>query len=81
MEIKKDPQVDLEPRKTTYWLTGLAGILAILFIAFEWTNVTHQTKSLGFGDAVIEEEEEIVMTVQNNTPPPPPPPPMPDVIE
>ena len=64
MEIKKDPQVDLEPRKTTYWLTGLAGILAILFIAFEWTNVTHQTKSLGFGDAVIEEEEEDNATVE-----------------
>ena len=80
MEIKKDPQADLEPRKTTYWLTGLAGILAILFIAFEFTNVTRQTK-VTFDQGEIEEEEEIVMTVQNNTPPPPPPPPMPDVIE
>ena len=80
MEIKKDPQADLEPRKTTYWLTGLAGILAILFIAFEWTNVTHQTK-VTFDQGVLEEEEEIVMTVQNTPPPPPPPPPMPDVIE
>lgn len=81
MEIKKDPQVDLEPRKTTYALTGLVGILAILFIAFEWTNATYRKSTLGMNDAVIEEEEEIVMTVQNNTPPPPPPPPMPDVIE
>ena len=81
MEIKKDPQVDLEPRKTTYALTGLVAILAILFIAFEWTNATYRKVNLGAGDAVIEEEEEIVMTVQNTPPPPPPPPPMPDVIE
>ena len=81
MEIKKDPQVDLEPRKTTYVLTGLVSILAILFIAFEWTNATYHTLNLGAGDAVMEEEEEIVMTVQNTPPPPPPPPPMPDVIE
>ena len=81
MEIKKDPQADLEHIKTTYWLTGLVGILAIFFIALEWTNVTRRASNLGFGNDIIEEEEEIVMTVQNNTPPPPPPPPMPDVIE
>lgn len=81
MEIKKDPKADLEPRKTTYWLTGLVGILAILFIAFEWTNVTRKYVNTGVGDAIMEEEEEIVMTVQNTPPPPPPPPPMPDVIE
>lgn len=81
MEIKKDPQVDLEPRKTTYVLTGLVAILAVLFIAFEWTNATYRTINRGAGDAVMEEEEEIVMTVQNTPPPPPPPPPMPDVIE
>lgn len=81
MEIKKDPRVDLEPRKTTYALTGLVGILAILFISFEWTNATYRKSGLGERTAVLEEEEEIVMTVQNNTPPPPPPPPMPDVIE
>lgn len=81
MEIKKDPKVNLESRKTTYVLTGLVGILAILFIAFEWTNTTVRRSSLGNQSAILEEEEEIVMTVQNNTPPPPPPPPMPDVIE
>ena len=80
MEIKKDPKVNLESRKQTYWMTGLTGILAILFIAFEWTHVTHQTvRSFGFDE--IPDDEEMILTVQNNTPPPPPPPPMPDVIE
>jgi protein TonB len=80
MEIKKDPKVDLETRKSIYALTGLVSILAILFIAFEWTSITTRRTSVVQREA-IEEEEEIVMTVQNNTPPPPPPPPMPDVIE
>ncbi len=81
MEIKKDPKVNLESRKTTYVLTGLVGILAILFIALEWSNTSRRAGNLIARTAEIEEEEEIVMTVQNNTPPPPPPPPMPDVIE
>lgn len=80
MEIKKDPKVDLESRKSIYVLTGLVAILAILFIAFEWTSVSIRRNTIVQRE-VIEEEEEIVMTVQNNTPPPPPPPPMPDVIE
>lgn len=81
MEIKKDPRVDLKTRRQTYWLTGLTGILAVLFIAFEWTNVTHNKvrDRLGLDDMFI--EDEIIMTVQNITPPPPPPPPIPDVIE
>ena len=81
MEIKKDPKVNLETRKTTYVLTGLVGTLAMLFIALEWSNTTRHTNTLVQRQADVEEEEEIVMTVQNNTPPPPPPPPMPDVIE
>jgi protein TonB len=80
MEIKKDPKVDLETRKSIYAFTGLVSILAILFIAFEWTSISTRRTSVVQREA-IEEEEEIVMTVQNNTPPPPPPPPMPDVIE
>ena len=81
MEIKKDPKVNLETRKSTYVLSGLVGILAILFIGLEWTNTTTRRSTLSVQSAIDEEEEEIVMTVQNNTPPPPPPPPMPDVIE
>ena len=77
MEIKKDPKVNLETRKSTYVLSGLVGILAILFIALEWTNTTTRRSTLGIQSAIDEEEEEIVMTVQNNTPPPPPPPPPP----
>lgn len=79
MEIKKDPRVDLKTRRKTYWLTGLTGILAILFIAFEWTNVTQNSvrNHLDLDDIIIDEDFPII--VQQNTPPPPPP--MPDIIE
>lgn len=82
MEIKKDPKVNLETRKKIYWITGLTAILAILFISFEWTNVTHQKKFLGFNTTEILPDEVMIATVQNTPPPPPPPPPpMPDIIE
>lgn len=81
MEIKKDPRVDLRTRRQTYWLTGLTGILAILFIAFEWTNVTHNKIHNQFGFNDVLPDEDMTITVQNSTPPPPPPPPLPDIIE
>lgn len=80
MEIKKDPRVDLKLRRQTYWLTGLTSILAVLFIAFEWTNVTHKYVSNHFGPLEIDPEEEMTITLQPSTPPPPPPP-LPEVVE
>ncbi len=81
MEIKKNPNVNLETRKKVYWFTGLAAILAILFISFEWTNVIKQKRHLGVFNTEILPDEVMIATVQNTPPPPPPPPPMPDVIE
>lgn len=80
MEIKKDPRVDLKQRRQTYWLTGLTSILAVLFIAFEWTNVTHKYVRNHFGITDIDPEEDMILTLQPSTPPPPPPP-MPEVVE
>lgn len=81
MEIKKDPKVNLETRKTTYLLSGLVGALAILFVGLEWASTERRISSLTDRTGEIEEEEEIQMTVQQNTPPPPPPPPAPEVFE
>ena len=55
MEIKKDPKVNLETRKTTYALTGLVGILAIIFIALEWTNTSTRRSTLGNNSVIMEE--------------------------
>lgn len=38
MEVKKAPIADLEGKKTTWLLVGYIFILAIMFVAFEWTR-------------------------------------------
>lgn len=81
MEIKKNPKVNLETRKTTYVLTGLVGVLAILFVALEWSNTQHRNHKLVARAMVEDIEEYMVVTTQAQIPPPPPPPPLPDVIE
>ena len=79
MEIKKSPKADLENKKLTYHLVGYAVILAVLFVAFEWSN-TEVTKKHEINlDQTVEFEEEIVNTFMAT--PPPPPPPAPPVID
>lgn len=74
MEIKKNPKADLEGNKTTYFLIGLAAILAALFVAFEWgTSDVKKHDMSGVSEGLFEEEI-IPPTVQEATPPPPPPP-------
>ena len=80
MEIKKSPKADLEKGKTTSLLMGMVVGLAILFVAFEWSNRDVQVaQDQGVADVIAEEQIEI--TRPENTPPPPPPPPAPVVTE
>jgi len=81
MEIKKEPKVNLESRKTTYVMTGLVGVLALLFVTLEWSSTSRRNYKLVARALVEESEADMILTVQQPTPPPPPPPPMPDLIE
>ena len=38
MEVKKSPKADLEGKKSTWLLIGYVFILALMFVAFEWTE-------------------------------------------
>jgi len=80
MEIKKDPKVNLESRKTTYLMSGLVASLAILFVGLEWASTERRISHLTAWEGNIEEDEDIIATVQQTTPPPPPPPPAPEVF-
>ncbi|MDO5571816.1 MAG: energy transducer TonB [Bacteroidales bacterium] len=80
MEIKKNPKADLENKKATFILIGFATILAILFVAFEWTT-TNVVKHDDTGASAGLFEEEIVPPTVQDTPPPPPPPPAPALEE
>ncbi len=82
MELKKSPKADLEKKKGIFLQIGLVVVLAVVYMAFEWTTGENLENTLG--NLVQEEvfEEEIVNTFRENTPPPPPPPPAaPEVLE
>jgi periplasmic protein TonB len=80
MEPKKSDRVNLEKKKGLFLQIGLATVLALLLIAFEWTTREVGTGSLGELAEVIVEEEIIPITHQEEVQPPPPPPP-PQVTE
>ncbi|MDD4609784.1 MAG: energy transducer TonB [Bacteroidaceae bacterium] len=73
MEIKKSPKANLEDKRLTGLLLGLVVVLAVLFVAFEWSqrdvkiDLSNVTR-----DVITEEEMEI--TIQEEKPAAPPPP-------
>lgn len=57
MEVKKSPKADLEGKKTTGLLIGYVLILAVMFVAFEWTDRDKQvTTDTGIVGPIFEEE-------------------------
>ncbi|MFV0544741.1 MAG: energy transducer TonB [Bacteroides sp.] len=83
MEVKKSPKADLENKKSTWLLVGYVVVLAIMFVAFEWTkrDVKIDT-SQALTDVVFEEEIiPVTETPQQQAPPPPDAPKMADMIE
>lgn len=82
MEVKKSPKADLENKRSTWLLVGYVIVLAIMFIAFEWTkrDVKIDTSQV-VADLVFEEEIEIPITEQPEQATPPPPPEAPAVVE
>ena len=81
MEIKKSPKADLEGKKSTGLLIGFVLILAVLFVAFEWTDRDKQvTTDTGIVEPIFEEEM-IPITEQEEQKAAPPPPEAPKVEE
>lgn len=80
MQTKKDPKVNLEPRKVTYVLIGLVTTLALLFVALEWSDTSVRRTKVFTRAFDMEEPELPIVTIQQNFTPPPPPP-LPDVID
>jgi protein TonB len=72
MEIRKNPEADLERRKSSFMIIGLLTALAITLVAFEWTAFEDGPDEMAKLDMEFLEEEVIPPSA---TPPPPPPPP------
>ncbi len=73
MEIKKSPKADLENRKSTWLLAGYVIVLAIMFIAFEWTERDVKIDTSQAVADIVFEEEIIPITEQPEQVAPPPP--------
>ena len=80
MEIKKNPEVDLERKRSLFLVAGYVVALAVVLTAFEWK--TYDRSASDLGQLVLDElEEEIIPITEMNNPPPPPPPPPPPAPE
>ena len=80
MQLRKNPEADLERRKLSFWMIGALTALAITLVAFEWTTFDRSREDLGALELDLIEEE--VIPPSATPPPPPPPPPAPtQVIE
>ncbi|HPW67561.1 MAG TPA: energy transducer TonB [Salinivirgaceae bacterium] len=73
MEVKKNPQADLERHKSTFTQIGLVVVLGFMLIAFNWTTKERSVGDLGVVVA-IDLEEEMIATEREEEPEPPPPP-------
>ncbi len=81
MELKKNPEANLEKKRRLFFFTGLVFALSVVLISFEWKNYEGTVKDLGTLKVDLDEEEMIPITQQETPPPPPPPPPQTTVIE
>lgn len=73
MEIKKSPKANLEKKKTTWLLLGYVVVLAVMYVAFEWTQRDVKIDTSEAVADLVFEEEIIPITEQQEKPKPPEP--------
>lgn len=74
MEVKKSESADLDNRKTTFTLLGLAITLAIVWFSFEYKTYDRDKIEIQ-QNVMLDDEEDVVLQTKRQEPPPPPPPP------
>ena len=78
MQLKKNPNADLNKDRNLYFVIGLTLVLGLTWGAVEYKSYERTFDSLN-GDMLVDDEEDVPITEQLKTPPPPPP--APEVIE
>ncbi len=82
MQVKKNPQADLNRNSGLYFVIGLAVVLFITWRALEYKSYPKDETLVDMVQAVEElTKEDIPITEQIKTTPPPPPPAAPEIIE
>lgn len=80
MKIRKDENVNLEAKKTFFFLIGLVFTLGLIYGLFEYK--TYERDIMDLGQLSLEADDEIIpITERIVTPPPPPPAAPPEVIQ
>ena len=82
MQLKKNPEADLNKNRNLCFVIGLTLVLGVTWGAVEYKSYERKI-DLTNGDMLVDDEEDVPITEQLKTPPPPPPPPppAPEVIE
>ena len=70
MEIKKTPKADLENKKALFMEIGLAVVLLVVLVAFEWSSSEKQEVMDLTGQQQVIEEEIIPVTQEQQQAPP-----------
>lgn len=74
LEVKKNPEANLESKKSTWLLIGYVLVLATLFVAFEWTATERKhTGEIISAGILLEEEIMVPITLPERKVVPPPP--------
>lgn len=81
MEVKKNPEVDVNKKSSMYFMIGAVVALSVLLLSFEWKVYETSLQELSKLVLDTEEDEMIPITQQQLPPPPPPPPPAVTIIE
>lgn len=72
MEVKKNPQADLENKKGLYLEIGLVVILAISLFVLNFKSYDNEKVEISQRTAMDEIDETIIQTAEDTPPPPPP---------
>ena len=81
MQVKKNPNADLNRNSGLYFVIGLTIVLFVTWRALEWKSFDSVQEEIVQLIEVDDMDEEAPVTEQIRTAPPPPPPAAPEVIE
>lgn len=81
MEQKKSPKASLEDKKLTFLLLGLVAVLAVCYVAINWTDPEVTKYEVVNEEMIFEDELDIDQTTQDEKPEPPAPEVIQDVQE
>ncbi len=81
MQVKKNPNVDLNRNSSLYFVIGLTLVLFLTWRALEYKTYPSDNQIVELLDVDEQLDEEVPITERVKTPPPPPPPAAPEIIE